>query len=421
MFLRKSIMQDGLYDPYTVDGAYRLAFADFFTCSVAEHGVSADHSPDLRPATHFLITFTAAEAIWAFLPEMNQSSRNTLARHLAFWIVVFFIEVSRSRFTFVDYGWDSFRVDFMETLLNLPVLLAAAYFTAGYLIPVYFKTRRYGMFLLLFVASAIVFIFSMRAILHFITLPTWYPAYARAYPSFIHFNLFQHFFYIYSVVLFLVLMRTIEEYSEVLRKKELLEKENAENRLSLLRSQVNPHFLYNTLNNISALSRIDPGATATALQRLSGIMRYLMSEAPEQFVSLDKEIGFIRDYVRLQQLRMSSADGVELNITGEVNQVMIPSMILIPFIENAFKHGRKDAGPPAVKIDIGIIAGKIILGVQNWKKPDHARVDAEQSGIGTENVKKRLQLLLPGRHSLRISEDEQIFRIELTLEPDGKH
>lgn len=259
----------------------------------------------------------------------------------------------------------------------------------------------------------------MRAVIYFITLPAWYPGYLKAYPSFFHFNVFQHFFYIYSVVLFLVLMKTLEEFSEVLNRKEQLERENAESRLSLLRSQVNPHFLYNTLNNISALSRIDGEATADALQRLSGIMRYLMSEAPEQFVPLAKEIGFISDYIRLQELRMPFRNSVELKITGDVKNQMIPSMVLIPFIENAFKHGRKDAGPPAIKIEIGIMTGKITLEVQNLKKPDHSQIGADHSGIGTENVRKRLQLLLPGRHSIYISDDDQQYRIKLILEPNG--
>ncbi|NCA77366.1 MAG: hypothetical protein EOM90_13625 [Alphaproteobacteria bacterium] len=351
---------------------------------------------------------------------MKKPNRNKLFRHLAFWIVVFFIEVSRSRFTFVDYGWETFRKDFMETILNMPVLLAASYFTVWILIPRFFKTRKYGRFLLIFLCSAIIFIFSMRAVIYYITLPAWYPGYLKAYPSFFHFNVFQHFFYIYSVVLFLVLMKTLEEFSEVLNRKEQLERENAESRLSLLRSQVNPHFLYNTLNNISALSRIDGEATADALQRLSGIMRYLMSEAPEQFVPLAKEIGFISDYIRLQELRMPFRNSVELKITGDdIKNQMIPSMVLIPFIENAFKHGRKDAGPPAIKIEIGIMTGKIILDVQNLKKPGHSQIGADHSGIGTENVRKRLQLLLPGRHSINISDDDQQYRIKLILEPNG--
>lgn len=352
---------------------------------------------------------------------MHKTTLNRLLRHLAFWIVVFFIEVSRSRFTFVNYNWDIFLKDFMETLLNMPVLLAAAYFTAWLLIPRYFKTRQYGKFVLLFLVSAGVFIFSMRAVIYFITLPAWYPEYLKAYPSFLHFNVFQHFFYIYSVVLFLVLMQTLEEYSEVLRKKEQLEKENAESRLSLLRSQVNPHFLFNTLNNISTLSRIDQEATEKALQWLSGIMRYMMSDAPEQFVPLSKEIGFISDYIKLQELRMPCRNSVELKITGEVHDQLIPSMVLIPFIENAFKHGRKDAGPPAVKIYIGVLPGELTLEVQNYRKPEQSRIHEEHTGIGTENVRNRLKLLLPDRHLLRISEDDWQYKINLTIKTDGTH
>jgi sensor histidine kinase YesM len=371
--------------------------------------------------TSFFLSFDFSIPLNAFPATMKKPTSAVVLRHLTFWVVVFFFEVSRSRFSFVNYTWESFRQDFMETLLNMPILMAASYVTGWYLIPVFFRTGRYGAFVALFICSALSFIFIMRAVLFLLVLPVWYPGYLKAFPSFFHFNIFQHFFYIYSVVLFMVLMKTIGEYAAVVGRKEQLERENAESRLSLLRSQVNPHFLFNTLNNISALARINAEATSDALQRLSEIMRYMMHDASEAWVPMDKEIGFIRDYIRLQELRMPGPGSIELKITGHGTPLNIPPMMMIPFIENAFKHGRKDAGPPAVTIGIMIRPSKVTLQVMNWKKQGHTRLEADHSGIGTENVKKRLQLLLPGRHDLSITEHDEQYKVTLIMEPDGSH
>ncbi|MEI6884132.1 MAG: histidine kinase [Bacteroidota bacterium] len=350
---------------------------------------------------------------------MNRNLRRELWRHLLFWIVVFFFEVSRSRLTFVNYSLQSFNQDFMETLLNLPVLLLASYFTTYYLIPKYFNTSRYLKFSLLIALSAIVFILCMRIILRYITLPIWYPDYVRQYPDFFHFNIFQHFFYIYSVVLFMVLMQMIQQYEDALRKKEQLEKQKVDAELSLLRSQVNPHFLYNTLNNINTLSRIDAEKTSESIIQLSEIMRYMIRDSSTETVLLESEIGFIKSYIRLQMLRISDPGFVEFKIQGDAGGWMIPPMLLIPFIENAFKHSRKDVTPPGIKILLRIGKNRLDFSVENFTRKSPASIDTGSTGAGIENVKKRLQMLFPSNHSLATDESQEKFRVHLSLDSNG--
>jgi sensor histidine kinase YesM len=352
---------------------------------------------------------------------MNQENRSNITRHLLFWAIVFFFEVSRSQFNFVNYSWETLYHDFMESMLNFPVLLAASYFTTLFLIPRYLARKNYGAFAALLILSAVFFIFAMRIILRYVTLPLFYPAYVEKYPDFFQFNVFQHFFYIYSVVLFMVLMKAYEDYSEMQRKKEKLEKENVESRLSLLRSQVNPHFLFNTLNNISTLSRMDPSATSDAIQQLAGIMRYMMNEATRDSVEVAKEILLIRDYIQLQELRLSRGASVDFTVSGDSANLNVPPMLLLPFIENAFKHGRKDGPPPIVSISVSIENDHLRLIVSNRIRDEKVSIPAESSGIGIENVRNRLELLFPEKHRLDITRDGEMFTVNLTISTDEHH
>lgn len=187
---------------------------------------------------------------------------------------------------------------------------------------------------------------------------------------------------------------------------------NAE--LLYLKAQINPHFLFNTLNSIYALAVTKSDRTADALVKLSGMMRYVAGDVHGNKVPLEKEINYIAAYVDLQTLRWGNTVNVKFDAQGDFTGKSIEPLLLLPFVENAFKHGVNPELPEAlIQIQLSVTGNALRLNVTNRK----ARVTHEEpSGIGLENTRQRLKLLYPGKHALEVREDECIFSVILSIE-----
>jgi len=193
------------------------------------------------------------------------------------------------------------------------------------------------------------------------------------------------------------------------------EKEKVNAELSYLKAQINPHFLFNTLNSIYS-SAIEENAdnTATAVVKLSGMMRYVISETHHNFVSLEKEINYITDYIELQKIRLGNTANLQYKVTGSTAGKKIAPLILISFIENAFKHGVNPEEKSGITIDIEIKDGYLQMMVSNAKVKT-VNGNSFKSNIGLENTRGRLQLLYPSKHDLEIKEDEKEFIVLLKI------
>ncbi|HEY9045863.1 MAG TPA: histidine kinase [Ohtaekwangia sp.] len=219
----------------------------------------------------------------------------------------------------------------------------------------------------------------------------------------------HHIFLYVAVILFSVLLRV---------RNRLYRTEMARNHAEIisLKMQINPHFLFNTLNNIYAFAvREKAPGTASSILKLSGLMRYVVTETGNGFVTLEKEISYINDYVELQRMRLDKRVELSYSVTGSTNQQLIAPLVLIPFIENAFKHGVNPDEESSINIAIAIDEKMLKLVVEN-NKVKVAQDPHTKSGHGIENTKARLQLLYPDRHSLILSEDEKHFRVQLTID-----
>ncbi|WP_353719378.1 histidine kinase [Dyadobacter sp. 676] len=185
--------------------------------------------------------------------------------------------------------------------------------------------------------------------------------------------------------------------------------------LKLLRSQVNPHFLFNVLTNMVALARQKSDRLEGALIRLADLMRYMTYDTQATQVTLQQETDYLKSYIELQKLRFSDAMRIELAIQTDADGLPIEPMVLIPFVENAFKHGASWLDEPYVSIDLKVAGGLLALRVENPydSHPDAAKDD--HSGIGLENVRTRLKLIYPDKHSLVIDDRNNIFTITLNL------
>lgn len=192
-----------------------------------------------------------------------------------------------------------------------------------------------------------------------------------------------------------------------------VEKENIKSELQFLKAQLNPHFLFNTLNTIYALSVKKSPDTSGAIVDLSELMRYMLYEADKDLVPLNKELDYIKSYIQLQLLRLSDSENVSLKITGEDRGRAVPPLLFISFIENAFKYGTDYRGKTFVKINIDITDESIFLNVKN--KIGVFKESTKNSGIGLENIRNQLELIYPALHQLEVKNDGENYEVSLTI------
>jgi len=238
----------------------------------------------------------------------------------------------------------------------------------------------------------------------------------------IYFSFRKHLFFSTFIFLFILACstayKTIRDkiISDQLAKEK--ETENLKTELSLLRSQVSPHFMFNVLNNMVALARKQSDQLEPSLIKLSSLMRYMLYETDEEKVSLEKETEYLQSYIDLQQQRFGKK--VIINVTMRQADKMydIEPMLLIPFVENAFKHGTGLI--EHAHIDIDLKAEKNILYFSAVNKYDPASIEIKDkaSGIGLVNVKRRLDLLYPGKYKLDITKDNNLFTVSLKINLD---
>lgn len=194
-----------------------------------------------------------------------------------------------------------------------------------------------------------------------------------------------------------------------------LEKERLSSELSLLKSQINPHFFFNTLNNIYALTEANPRFAQEAIHRLSKLMRYVLYESEHGEVPLSREIEFIRHYVELVKLRVTDRVHIEFDYPSDGQHWQIAPLLFIPFIENAFKHGVSYQDKSYVYIKLEVKEGKLHFLCRNRMLNQHQEQDLEGSGIGLANVKRRLELLYGDRHWLVTLIKHSEYVVDLTI------
>ena len=255
------------------------------------------------------------------------------------------------------------------------------------------------------------------------------------------------FFFDVIILFFLLLVSTaLKIVNDSSRQKaQLLEiqAKQVQAELGLLKAQFNPHFLFNTLNNLFGMARRGDAATADGIARLAHLMRYMIEDSGSDLVGLDKEVEQIRRLIELEKLRIAPEDNVEIGFTveGEASPARIPPLLLIPFVENAFKHGISPGAGSVIRIHLSAGRDALRLAVRNsvprgrgagripapaggnLPLPDNSGGtpgNAGGEGLGLRNIKRRLELLYPGAHDLSIREEDGEFRVELTIKAPPK-
>lgn len=222
-----------------------------------------------------------------------------------------------------------------------------------------------------------------------------------------------------SSVLFVLLMSgfvsVAGEFFKTDKKRKELENQRLNAELAYLKSQVNPHFFFNTLNAIYLLAHKKSDQTEHVVLKLSEIMRYMIYESNASQVSLSREIKYLSDYIDLQRIRLSKKIDVEFIVEGEPGNLLISPMLLIPFVENAFKHGISYVEPANILIKLSIQGNMIQFETSNKIFNKQEKQEENHSGLGLSNVKKRLLLLYPQLHSLNIDQENREYKVKLQI------
>jgi two-component system LytT family sensor kinase len=327
--------------------------------------------------------------------------------HILAWLVLFMLPLlSQTN----NHGQ---HIDWRTAILNTghivftSLMIICFYLNANFLIPVYLNKRRIWQYLLLLLALLMIWVVAASLLFG--------PEKAHAAVAFHRESLWVIFPF-----LFMWSMGTVYRIvSDKVKTDQLIkekENENLKTELSFLRSQVSPHFLFNVLNNMVALARLKSDRLEPSLIKLSGLMRYMLYESDEQKVPLEKEVEYVSSYIDLQKLRFGKDMKIQVRMEEfKDGQYLIEPMLLIPFIENAFKHGTGLIDQPEIDIALSAGQGMLEFCVKNKYDGDSNEIKDKTSGIGLNNVSRRLNLLYDKRHSLAIEKENGWFVVFLQL------
>ena len=198
-------------------------------------------------------------------------------------------------------------------------------------------------------------------------------------------------------------------------QREKLEKQDRERQLEYLRYQVNPHFFMNTLNNIHALVDINPERAKTTIVELSKMMRYILYEGDKKLIPVQREALFLKNYIELMRLRYSSRVSINLDIPEMMPDVMLPPLLLIIFVENAFKHGVSYAAPSFIDIKVTVTQEMLQFKCRNSRQEQKPDEKKKKGGVGLANARRRLDLLFHDKYSLEIKEDDKEYDVQLEI------
>lgn len=235
-------------------------------------------------------------------------------------------------------------------------------------------------------------------------------------PPIEQFRIYNYFYTSILICGFSLGLGVLIKLSQNEQERKELEKEKLNSELAFLKNQVSPHFFFNTLNNIYSLIGIDTEEAQDAVLKLSKLMRYLLYESEHGESKLNAEIDFMNHYIDLMKLRLNKKVELAISLPEKNTDLSIPPLLFIPFIENAFKHGVSYREHSFINIKMTVAGSKITFYSKNSIGTSSQKTDGQHSGIGLQNVKKRLNLLFPEQHKLKICHNEKDFRVELELE-----
>lgn len=342
----------------------------------------------------------------------NQSI-NRIFLHILFWLFSYFI--FSQIFKISD---EVTRIDYIFSGLFHVSLLFGVYINIMFLIPKLFSKKKYLIYFIALVATIL-----LSIILNLITFDWLADIVFPDYYFVSHFDFLEigTFMVIYILITTLLkLSQSWFELQEVNKRITRIEKENIKSELNALKAQINPHFLFNSLNVIYSQAIKKSNKTPNAIIQLSDILRYVIYDSTKDKVSIETEIKLIEDYIELQKFRIDTTSHIKFEHKVQNENCKITPMLLLPLVENSFKHGIKgELDHTFVNIKLEANINNILFEIENNKGIGETVESDGNSGIGIANIRQRLTLLYPNKHKFEIEETTTIFKVNMILDNEG--
>jgi len=314
----------------------------------------------------------------------------TLKHHIIFWLVYFLFTTFRWGSYFNDYIYS-----FKTTILGFIIHMSLSYFNIYFLMPKFIYKRKYLLYILFLFLSLLTVLLTKFYLTYFLVSNNVWPEGPEVTNELTLNYAIEMMLGELYVMAFVSAIKVTLDWLREHKKLVDIEKLQLETELRFLRTQVSPHFFFNTLNNIYSLAVEKSEKTPKTILKLSELMRYLLYETNEKRQSLSKEIMCLQNYLDLERIRYGESLKININISGEIEGKEIPPMLLLSFIENSFKHGaNKNMGEVEIAIDFNVIGDFLYFKISNPIAPEisNNEIVSNPGGIGIENVKKRLEL-----------------------------
>lgn len=337
--------------------------------------------------------------------KKGQEKKSNVIQHLLFWIVIYMV------FVLIDQNQFSLKVSLIKELVNVFFYAFVVYLNLWVLIPYYLSSKRLVLYSILLVLLAVL----ITPIKTFVLFQL-----VSQYPNAMN-EMIENQYIIFLTTLLVLsastIFKIVFDWLQHQREKKELQTQTMKSELRFLKSQINPHFLFNTLNNLYALTLKKSDKAPEIVLKLSEIMRYMLYECNERRVPLQKEITYIKNYLALEELRQGKNVKINFNIEGDPENINIAPLMFTPFLENSFKHGlNRTITEGYVNINMRITDEKLFFTVENSKPETLPKPDSRRSGgIGLANVKRRLNLIYPDQYKLHIDDMPAAYRIELEI------
>lgn len=328
--------------------------------------------------------------------------------HVLFWVVLFLLpSLFRPAESNNAQQHQPQHTHFViQYLLNFSSWICLFYFNSYFLIPGFVNKRQYLKY-----SFWLMPVFGVLFILNWLSFTFLLPQFPFKLAGFVFFYMLPCFFILACSIAFTMLRDKFLSDRLAIKK----ETENLKTELSFLRSQVSPHFMFNVLNNMVLLARKKSDQLEPSLFKLSSLLRYMLYETDEQKVLLEREIEYLQSYIDLQLQRFGSKVKVNLVMEDFDASYFIEPMLLIPFVENAFKHGTGYKQNAEIDIELKATNNQLSFKVKNYSDDSINYVKDKTSGIGLQNVKRRLNLLYKDEHCLDIENKDNYFTVTLTI------
>lgn len=345
--------------------------------------------------------------------------------HMAYWLVVLLVAISSSKYS--DGTRASYRFELITDFLYELPEIAAAYLLTYLIVPQFFYKKSYLTAIVIFIGSSYVTCVTARIIIVKICEPLAGIA-PKAFETYSEISsdlpklLYVYFFQIFSVAFVFMCLKVLKDQLDIQKRALTLEKEKAETELKLLKTQLNPHFLFNTLNNIYSLSFTSSPVTSESIARLAYILDHILYRCEAPYVPLSAEIALIKNYIELEKLRYDQRLKISFD-TSIDREIYIAPLILLSLVENAFKHGASDdVGAPIIAIDLRVDEQSFIFTISNTvSKQDNDQEQLPGGRIGLNNLRKQLDLIYGKDYSLDVARRNGSFEVSLAIDLTHQH